>query len=74
MRAKLLIGFLVLAGPLGGFVWWQQGGFGGPVSDEAARRYFDWIVTAAQAKDFQAPLRPKWLCSCVPGRTPGLLP
>jgi hypothetical protein len=53
MRAKLLIGFAVLAAGLGGLVWWQQGGFGGPVSDEAARRYFDRIVAAAQAKDFE---------------------
>lgn len=54
MRAKLLVGLAVLAAALGGFVWWQQGGFGGPVSDEAARRYFDRIVAAAQAKDFEA--------------------
>lgn len=35
-------------------MWWLQGGFGGPVSDEAARRYFDRIVAAVQNKDFEA--------------------
>ncbi|MGH9011176.1 MAG: hypothetical protein ACRDYF_15185 [Acidimicrobiia bacterium] len=47
----LLVGVLVLVGV---WTWWQQGGVGGPVSDEAARNYFARIVTAAQAKDFDA--------------------
>ena len=35
-------------------IWWQQGGVGGPVGDQAARKYFARIVNAAQAKDFDA--------------------
>jgi hypothetical protein len=54
MRRKLLVPLVVVAAAVGIWVWWLQGGFGGPVSDEAARRYFDRIVAAAQAKDFEA--------------------
>lgn len=54
MRLKLLVPLVVIAVTAGGWVWWQQGGPGGPVSDEAARRYFARIVDAAQAKDFEA--------------------
>ena len=54
MRTKVLIAAAVAAAAIAGWVWWQQGGFGCPVSDEAARRYFDRIVAAAEAKDFQA--------------------
>jgi hypothetical protein len=53
MRTKLLVAFAVVAAGIGVWVWWLQGGFGGPVSDQAARRYFDRIVAAAQAKDFE---------------------
>lgn len=35
------------------WLWWQGGGFGGPVSDTAARRYFGRIVDAALAHDFE---------------------
>ena len=52
MSRKLLlpiIGFVVV---IGAWVWWQQGGVGGAVSDQAARKYFARIVTAAQQKDF----------------------
>jgi hypothetical protein len=45
----LAIAVLLVAGVA---VWWQQGGFGGPVSDGAARRYFARVVDAAMAKDF----------------------
>jgi hypothetical protein len=54
MRTKVLVLLAVLAAGVGVWVWWLQGGFGGPVSDSAARLYFDRIVTAAQAKDFEA--------------------
>lgn len=54
MRPKLLIPLAVIAVAVGGWVWWQQGGLGGPVSDEAARQYFARVVEAAQAKDFDA--------------------
>jgi hypothetical protein len=53
-RSKVQISLLVLAVPIGVWVWWMQGGFGGPVSDPAARGYFARIVAAAQAKDFDA--------------------
>jgi hypothetical protein len=53
-RTKLLVAAAVVTAGIGGLVWWQQGGFGGPVSDEAARRYFDRIVVATEAKDFDA--------------------
>ncbi|MGH8992876.1 MAG: hypothetical protein ACRDZ7_15310, partial [Acidimicrobiia bacterium] len=51
-RAKVLVPLLAVAVVAGAWVWWMQGGFGGPVSDEAARSYFDRIVAAARAKDF----------------------
>ncbi|HEY3241171.1 MAG TPA: hypothetical protein VGL92_16525 [Acidimicrobiia bacterium] len=54
MKAKLLVPILVVVAGIGAVVWWLQGGFGGPVSDAAARRYFQQIVAAAQAKDFDA--------------------
>jgi hypothetical protein len=54
MRTKLLVTLAMAAAAIGVGVWWLQGGFGGPVSDEAARSYFDRIVAAAQAKDFEA--------------------
>jgi hypothetical protein len=54
MRRKLLVPILVVVAGIGAVVWWMQGGFGGPVSDEAARSYFERIVAAAQAKDFDA--------------------
>jgi hypothetical protein len=53
MRTKLLILVAIVAVPLGVWVWWLQGGFGGRVSDEDARRYFDRIVAAAEKKDFE---------------------
>ena len=49
-----MVPLLVLALPIGVWVWWMQGGFGGPVSDGAARTYFERIVAAAEAKDFDA--------------------
>jgi hypothetical protein len=53
MRGKLLLSLLaVVAAVAGVWVWWLQGGFGGPVSDGAAREYFARVVAAAQAKDF----------------------
>jgi hypothetical protein len=39
---------------VGAVIWWQQGGVGGPVSDQAARKYFARVVTAAQRKDFDS--------------------
>src|SRR5437867_1565626 len=54
MRRNLILAVVAVAVGLGVWLWWQQGGFGGPVSDAAARRYFDRIVAVAQAKDFQA--------------------
>jgi hypothetical protein len=54
MRPKLLVPIAVVVAAVGVWIWWQQGGFGGPVSDEAARSYFQRIVAAAQAKDFDA--------------------
>jgi hypothetical protein len=54
MRRNLIVAAVAVVAGLGVWVWWQQGGFGGPVSDAAARRYFDRIVAAAQAKDFDA--------------------
>jgi hypothetical protein len=53
-RAKLLVPLGVLLGAVGAWIWWQQGGLGGPVSDAAARHYFSRIVAAAQAKDLEA--------------------
>jgi hypothetical protein len=53
VRTKLLVVVAVAAAAIGVWAWWMQGGFGGPVSDHAARRYFDRIVAAAQAKDFE---------------------
>lgn len=52
MRPKLLIPLLAVAAAAGVWVWWLQGGFGGPVSDRAARQYFERIVAAAMAEDF----------------------
>ncbi|MGH9039564.1 MAG: hypothetical protein ACRDZ3_04980 [Acidimicrobiia bacterium] len=52
-RAKLLVPLVALAVVGGVWVWWMQGGVGGPVSDEAARSYFERIVAAAEAKDFE---------------------
>ncbi len=52
MRTKLLVLVTVVAAAVGVWVWWLQGGLGGPVSDDAARQYFERIVVAAQAKDF----------------------
>ena len=37
---------------VGAWLWWQGGGFGGPVSDSSARGYFSRIVDAAMAQDF----------------------
>jgi hypothetical protein len=54
MKPKLLLPLAAVAGVIGVWIWWMQGGFGGPVSDGAARSYFDRIVAAAQAKDFEA--------------------
>src|SRR5213593_401380 len=54
MRRNLILAAVAVAVGLGVWLWWQQGGFGGPVGDAAARRYFDRIVAAAQAKDFEA--------------------
>jgi hypothetical protein len=54
MKPKLLIPLVVVAAGIGAWVWWMQGGFGGPVSDGAARTYFERIVAAAEAKDFDA--------------------
>ena len=54
MRTKLLVLIAVAAAAVGLWVWWLQGGFGGPVSDQAARAYFERIVAAAEAKDFAA--------------------
>jgi hypothetical protein len=53
MKTKLLAPLVAIAFGVGVWVWWLQGGFGGPVSDEAARSYFARIVAAAQAKDFE---------------------
>ena len=53
-RKKFLLPVAVIAVAVGVWVWWQQGGLGGPVSDQAARQYFSRIVAAAQAKDFEA--------------------
>src|SRR2546425_4063514 len=54
MRRTFILAAVAVVVALGLWLWWQGGGFGGPVSDAAARRYFDRIVAAAQAKDFQA--------------------
>ena len=54
MKARVLVPLAAFVLGLGVLVWWQQGGFGGPVSDGAARRYFSQIVAAAEAKDFAA--------------------
>ena len=54
MTKKVLIPLAVAAVAVGVWIWWQQGGVGGPVSEEAARRYFARIVAAAEAKDFDA--------------------
>lgn len=54
MRPKLLVPLSALLAAIGGWLWWSQGGFGGPVSDGAARRYFARIAAAAEAKDFDA--------------------
>jgi hypothetical protein len=54
MRPRLLFPLVLGVAGVGVWVWWLQGGFGGPVSDEAARSYFDRIVAAAQDKDFEA--------------------
>lgn len=54
MNRKLLVPVVATLVVLGGFIWWQQGGLGGPVSDKAARDYFARIARAAQAKDFDA--------------------
>ncbi len=53
-RAKLLVPLGGLVTVIGLWIWWQQGGPGGPVSDAAARRYFSRIAAAAEAKDFEA--------------------
>lgn len=54
MSRKLLLPIVGLLALVGVWIWWQQGGVGGPVSDEAARRYFARISMAAQQKDFHA--------------------
>jgi len=54
MSRKRLLPIVGIVVVLGVFIWWQQGGIGGPVSDKAARSYFARIVTAAQQKDFDA--------------------
>jgi hypothetical protein len=54
MRRNLILAAVAVIAGVAFWAWWQGGGFGGPVSDEAARRYFDRIVAAAQAKDFDA--------------------
>ena len=54
MKRKVLLSLAIVVIAAGVAVWWQQGGFGGPVSDAAARRYFAQIVNAAMAKDFDA--------------------
>ncbi|MGH8973131.1 MAG: hypothetical protein ACRD0C_07985 [Acidimicrobiia bacterium] len=54
MNRKLLIPLAAVAAVIGVWVWWMQGGFGGPVSDAAARSYFARIVAAARAQDFDA--------------------
>jgi hypothetical protein len=54
MSRKLLlpaVGLLIIVAVA---IWWQQGGIGGPVRDDAARKFFERIVTAAQEKDFDA--------------------
>lgn len=52
MSRKPLLSIIGILGVIGVWVWWQQGGVGGAVSDQAARKYFARIVTAAQQKDF----------------------
>jgi len=53
MKTRFLLpAALAVAIAAGGWLWWQGGGFGRPVSDAAARRYFNKIVAAAMAKDF----------------------
>lgn len=64
---------MVVVLAVGGGLWWQGGGFGGPVGDDAARTYFDRIVTAALTHDFDG------LCRLngreqLPGRAARLLP
>lgn len=54
MKPKLLVPLLVALVGIGGWVWWSQGGLGGPIGDGAARSYFARIVAAAEAKDFDA--------------------
>jgi hypothetical protein len=54
MSRKLLLPIVAVLAVVGVWVWWQQGGVGGAVSDQAAREYFARIVTAAQEKDFDA--------------------
>jgi hypothetical protein len=54
MSRKLLLPIVGVVVIVGTVIWWQQGGVGGPVGDQAARKYFARIVTAAQQKDFDA--------------------
>ena len=54
MSRKLLFSLVGVVVMVGVVIWWQQGGVGGPVSDQAARKYFARIVAAAQEKDFDA--------------------
>lgn len=54
MSRKLLLPIVGLLALVGVWIWWQQGGVSGPVSDEAARKYFARIAMAAQQKDFAA--------------------
>lgn len=52
MNRKLLLSIVGVLVALGVWIFWQQGGLGGPISEEAARVYFARIVKAAQARDF----------------------
>jgi hypothetical protein len=54
LRVRVLAPVLAVVVVVGVWVWWMQGGLGGPVGDSAARTYFARIVVAAQAKDFPA--------------------
>lgn len=54
MSRRVVVPVFAVLVVLGAWIWWQQGGLGGPVSDEAARRYFSRIVAAAERNDFDA--------------------